>query len=304
MKILMTGGTGFLGTSLARAFVDQGHGVTVLSRSAGKKGRLPAEVAMVEGNPVEEGAWQQVVPEHEVVVNLAGASIFHRWTDDYKETMRRSRIATTRHLVAAMDKPDKKTNLLLNASAVGYYGFRGDEELDENSPPGDDFLAMLSREWEAAAQEAEARGVRVVCCRFGIVLGAGGGAFEKMVPAFKAGMGSALGSGRQWFSWIHRQDLTRIFLFLLANATLNGPVNCTAPQPVTNKEMSKALGESLHRPVFLPHVPAFALKLVLGELGEIVLKGQKVLPRKLQTAGFTFEYPQIRQAFADLVARQ
>jgi uncharacterized protein len=303
MNIFMTGGTGFLGNALARAFVEQGHGVTILSRSA-HKGSLPAEVRLVHGNPAEGGVWQQEVPAHEVVVNLAGASIFNRWTDDYKQIMRQSRIATTRHLVAAMSGGEKKTRLLLNASAVGYYGFRGDEELDESSPPGDDFLASLCREWEAAAQAAEAHGVRVVRCRFGIVLGAGGGAFEKMLPAFKAGMGSPLGSGRQWFSWIHRQDLKRIFLFLLADESLSGPVNCTAPQPVTNKEMSKALGEVLHRPVFLPHVPAFALKLTLGELGGIVLKGQKVLPRKLLAAGFTFEYPEIRSAFSDLVAKQ
>ncbi|MDA8165251.1 MAG: TIGR01777 family oxidoreductase, partial [Desulfobacteraceae bacterium] len=286
MNIFMTGGTGFLGTALVKALLGQGHAVTVLSRSA-VRGPLPAEVRLVTGNPVEEGAWQEAVPAHEAVVNLAGASIFNRWSTEYKEIMRRSRIATTRNLVAAMATSRGKTRLLLNASAVGYYGFHGDEELDEAAPPGDDFLAMLCREWEEGAMEAEGHGVRVVRCRLGIVLGAGGGAFEKMLPAFKAGMGSPLGSGRQWFSWIHRRDLIRIFLFLLANETISGPVNCTAPRPVTNREMSKALGEALHRPVIMPRVPAFALKLALGELGDIVLKGQRALPRKLLGAGFT-----------------
>jgi uncharacterized protein len=304
MNIFMTGGTGFLGTALAAAFDKQGHEVTVLSRSARKSDRLPSRVSFIQGNPVEKGPWQDRVAAHDVVVNLAGASIFGRWTAEYKETMRRSRIDTTSNLVEALATPARKTRLLLNASAVGYYGSRGDEELDENSPPGDDFLAVLVRDWEAAAIKAEQHTLRVVRVRFGIVLGEGGGAFEKMLPAFKMGLGSPLGTGRQWFSWIHRQDLIRIFLFLLGRDDVTGPVNCTAPQPVTNKEMTAALGEVLHRPVFLPSAPSFLIKAVLGDLGSVVLEGQRVLPRKLEAAGFVFEYPEIRKAFADLVARR
>jgi uncharacterized protein len=303
MNIFMTGGTGFLGTALTSAFIGQNHTVTILSRSAGKPKRLPPQVSLVQGNPVEKGAWQERVAAHDVIVNLAGASIFSRWTAEYKEIMRRSRIDTTRNIVEALATTNRKTRLLLNASAVGYYGSRGDEELDENSMPGEDFLAVLVRDWEAAATEAEQYAVRVVRCRFGIVLGEGGGAFEKMLPAFKIGLGSPLGSGRQWFSWIHRQDLKRIFLFLLGRDDVAGPVNCTAPQPVTNKEMTAALGGVLHRPVFLPHAPSFLIKAALGDLGSVVLEGQKVLPRKLEAAGFVFEYPEIRKAFADLVTR-
>jgi uncharacterized protein len=300
MKIFMTGGTGFLGTALARSFVDRGHAVTILSRAAGRKENLPVRVSSFQGNPVEKGAWQQEAAAHDVIVNLAGASIFSRWTAEHKETMRRSRIDTTRNLVEALAAPGKKTRLLLSGSAVGYYGSRGNEDLDENSAPGDDFLARLTRDWEAAAVEAEQYGVNVIRCRLGIVLGEGGGAFDKMLPAFRLGLGSQLGSGHQWFSWIHQQDLNRIFLFLL-EAPLTGPVNCTAPQPVTNKELTKALGEVLHRPVLLPRVPSFLLKSTLGDLGSLVLEGQKVLPRRLQAAGFTFSYSEIRKAIADLV---
>jgi uncharacterized protein len=303
MNIFMTGGTGFLGTSLASAFSRHNHAVTILSRSASKPERLPPQVSLIQGNPVERGAWQEQAAAHDVIVNLAGASIFHRWTAEHKRAMRQSRIDTTRHLVEALTEPTKKTRLLLSASAVGYYGFHGDEELDESNPPGGDFLAGLTRDWEAAATAAEQYAVRVVTCRFGIVLGEGGGAFEKMLPAFKMGLGSPLGSGRQWFSWIHRQDLIRIFLFLLDRDDVTGPVNCTAPQPVTNKELTAAMGEVLHRPIFLPRAPSFLLKAALGDLGSVVLEGQRVLPRKLQAAGFAFEYPEIRKALADLVAR-
>jgi uncharacterized protein len=302
MKIFMTGGTGFLGIALAQSFIEQGYAVTILSRSAGKNDRLPPRVSVIAADPTKKGAWQQEAAAHDVIVNLAGASIFHRWSKEYKEVMRRSRIDTTRNLVESLAAPGRTTKLLLSASAVGYYGSRGDEELDEASQPGNDFLAGLCREWEAAAAEAEQYSIRVVRCRFGIVLGEGGGAFDKMLPAFKLGLGSPLGSGRQWFSWIHRQDLIRIFLFLLKNAELTGPVNCTAPNPVPNREMTELLGKALHRPVFMPRIPSFLLKSALGDLGAVVLESQRVLPRKLEAAGFLFEYPEIRKAFADLVA--
>jgi uncharacterized protein len=262
---------------------------------------LPQPASFLQGNPAAEGSWQEVAAAHDVIVNLAGASIFNRWTAEYKEIMRRSRIETTRNLVRALAKPGKRTRLLLNASAVGYYGSRGDEELAEDSPPGHDFLANLVKDWEAAAIEAEQYGVRVVLCRFGIILGEGGGALEKMLPAFRLGLGSPLGSGRQWFSWIHRQDLNRILLFLLEQEDMAGPVNCTAPGPVTNREMTTALGEVLRRPVFLPAAPSILIKAALGELGTVVLEGQRVLPRKLEKAGFIFKYPEIRKAFADLL---
>jgi uncharacterized protein (TIGR01777 family) len=184
---------------------------------------------------------------------------------------------------------------------VGYYGFRDDDELDENGLPGDDFLATVVKDWEAETIKAEKNGVRVVLCRIGVILGKDGGALSKMLSVFKWGIGSPLGSGNQWFSWISLPDLVHIFLYLMENKTISGPVNCTSPHPVTNREMTKALGKALHRPVILPPVPAFLLKGVLGEFSDVFVKGQKVIPGKLLENGFVFEFPDIKDAFALLV---
>jgi uncharacterized protein (TIGR01777 family) len=237
-------------------------------------------LAYCEGNPTKSGPWQEEVSSHDVVINLAGASIFRTWNDKSKEAIRNSRILTTRNLVDAIGQSPKNITLL-SGSAVGYYGFRDEEELDENSSPGHDFLAEVVQAWEAEAKNAEQFGVRVVLCRIGVILGRDGGSLSKMISVFKWGLGSPLGSGKQWFSWISLHDLVMIFLFLLETKTLSGPVNCTSPHPVTNREMTQALGKILHRPAILPPVPAFLLKGVLGEFSDVFVKGQKVLPRKL-----------------------
>jgi uncharacterized protein (TIGR01777 family) len=295
MKIFITGGTGFVGKTLAPALVRAGQEVTILSRSG--KGELSG-VSWVEGDPTQRGGWQETVKGHEAVINLAGASIFTRWTAAAKKTLRESRMLTTRHIVEAMEGGKGKT--LLSTSAIGYYGFQGDEALTEESPPGGDFLAMLARDWEAEAREAEKKGCRVVVSRLGIVLGEKGGALGQMIPLFEKFMGGPLGSGKQFFSWIHIQDLSRAFLFLLEHPEISGPVNFTAPNPVRNKELAQALGRVMGRPAFLP-APGFMLRLILGEFGSILLEGQRVLPQKLLQAGFQFQYPEIEGALRQVI---
>jgi uncharacterized protein len=299
MKIFMTGGTGFVGTSLIRRLSAE-HQVTVLTRSRKETGRTPSGVSFLEGDPTQRGDWQEKAADHEVFINLAGASIFKRWSDEYKKLLRDSRIETTRNLVESLSARKGKNTLLLSTSAVGYYGFRGDEDLDESSPPGIDFLASLCRDWEAEAFRASDTGARVCVCRFGIVLGEGGGALDQMLPLFKKGLGSPLGKGNQWFSWIHVEDLVEITLFLI-DGQLSGPFNCAAPHPVTNQELTRELGKALGRPTFLPKVPGFALKLVMGEMGSVLLKGQKVVPGRLLEAGFVFRHPTIAGALEDLL---
>lgn len=303
MKIFITGGTGFVGTYLTKKLTGQGHQVTLLTRAI-KPGRsLPPGADFLEGNPKEPGPWQKAVVEHQAFINLAGSSIFSRWTEASKKEMRDSRILTTRNLVSALADRKGSETLLLSTSAIGYYGFHEDEEISEETPPGTDFLAQLCRDWEAEAQQAERFGVRVIRCRFGIVLGERGGALDQMIPLFKKGLGSPLGSGRQWFSWVHQQDLTRIFLFLLDRTEAAGPINCTAPHPVPNKELTRVLAEVLGRPAFLPAVPGFILKLIMGEFGDVLLKGQRVLPRKLLQLGFEFSYPDLKKALQNLLQK-
>jgi uncharacterized protein (TIGR01777 family) len=301
MRILITGGTGFVGTNLTQAFTRQGHHVTVLTRG-GTTGNppLPEGSSYLQGDPQEEGKWQEAVPGHEVIINLAGSSIFKPWTDKVKKSIRESRISTTRNLVQALSGSKGKTKVLLSTSAVGYYGAHGDEDLGEDSSPGDDFLAKLAQEWESAAKKAEEYGVRVVLTRFGIVLGRAGGALQQMVPWFRRCLGSPLGSGKQWFSWIHELDLSRIHLFLSEREDISGPVNCTSPNPVRNSELTAALGKALRRPRFLPAVPGWMLKLMLGEFGSVLLTGQKVLPKRLGEFGFHFLHPDIEEALRDL----
>jgi len=236
-----------------------------------------------------------------VIINLAGASIFKRWTRDVKHAIRDSRIKTTHNLVAALGGSSPKNVTLLSTSAIGYYGYRGDEALEEESSPGDDFLAKLSQDWEAEALQAVQHGVRVVICRFGIVLGAGGGALGQMVPIFKKGMGSPLGSGKQWFSWIHEQDLVNIYLFLLDQPGVSGPVNCTAPHPVRNETLTKALAQAMGKPTFMPAVPGFLVKVMMGEFGTVLLEGQKVIPKRLLELGYPFRFPMIEAALQDLL---
>jgi uncharacterized protein (TIGR01777 family) len=301
MKVFMTGGTGFVGTTLTHKLLEQGHHVTILTRKMGVNRTLPRGASFLEGDPTKRGEWQKAVPQHEVIVNLAGASIFRRWNQKTKKVIRESRILTTTNLVEALSDGGGKEATLLSTSAVGYYGFHGDEELDEDSPPGEDFLASVTQDWETAALKAEALNVRVVICRLGIVLGENGGALGELIPIFQKGLGSPLGSGKQWFSWIHEMDLVGIYLFFIANNELSGPFNCAAPEPVRNKDLTQALGKALGKPTFMPAVPGFVIKMIKGEFGTILLRGQRVLPKKLLEAGFHFRFPRIYEALNGLL---
>jgi uncharacterized protein len=301
MKIFVTGGTGFVGNALTKRLLKDEHEITILTRSLKNVRPLPEGASYLEGDPAKAGAWQKIVAEHDGVINLAGASIFKRWTDSAKQAIRESRVLTTKNLVEALGERKGQETHLLSASAIGYYGFQEDRELDEKNPAGEGFLADLAGDWESAALAAETSGARVVLTRFGVVLGEKGGALEKMIPIFRWWLGSPLGSGKQWFSWIHMQDLVEIFAFLLDRPEISGPINCTAPGPVRNVDMTKTLGEVLKKPTFMPAVPGFVLSAALGEFGSMLLKGQKVLPTKLLEHGFRFRFPTLKQALEDLL---
>jgi len=301
MRVFMTGGTGFVGTTLGRQLVAQGHEVSILTRNSSSDRNSPSGAIFIQGDPTKVGPWQDQAAEHDVCINLAGASIFRRWTRKAKTLMWESRLLTTKNLVTALAGRKGRDTVLLSTSAVGYYGFHEDEIQDEGSPPGDDYLANLARDWETEALRAEQYGVRVLICRFGIVLGRDGGALGQMVPLFRKGLGSALGSGNQWLSWIHEQDLVNIFSFLLEQKDLSGPINLTAPEPVTNTAFTKALGTALGKSTFLPAVPGFVLKMIKGEFGTLLLNGQRVIPKRLIEAGFHFQFPVIQDALNGLV---
>ena len=295
MKILVTGGTGFVGAALVEYFNGLGHEMTVLTRSISKAEGEWHGVNLVEGDPTEPGPWQEAVVQADAIINLAGANIFQRWTDAAKDRIMESRVSCTRNILAAAKLDPRPGRVLLSASAVGYYGPQCEYEVDESYAPGDDFLAEVSTAWEKEALEGEKAGMRVCLMRFGIVLESDGGALGMMKLPFKMGLGGKIGSGEQWMSWIHRLDLIRAAEFLLEHAEASGPFNFTAPEPVRNEKFAKTLGKVLSRPAIIP-VPGLAMKLALGEFGDVLLNGAKVLPKKLTEMGFEFMYPTLKEA--------
>jgi hypothetical protein len=297
MKVFIVGGTGFVGVNLANRLRARGDEVTVMGRTPERPRGLAAGVSVVAGDATLPGDWQEQLAGHETVINLAGASIFTRWTAHAKAAIRDSRILTTRNLVDAL--PGTGGVTLISTSAVGYYGFHGDEELGEDAGPGSDFLARLCADWEAEALRARDRGARVVITRFGIVLGPGGGVLGKMAPIFRAFLGGPIGSGRQWFSWIHVADLFGALLHLAGRPGSEGAYNFTAPAPVTNRDLARGLGRVLRRPSSLP-APRIAVRLVLGEFGNVLLNGQRVLPRRLLAEGYRFAHPVLGDALENL----
>jgi uncharacterized protein (TIGR01777 family) len=299
MNVFMTGGTGFVGTYLAKRLISEGHKVTILTQPLGSAKIKMGGLAYLDGNPTIKGKWQESVKEHDVIINLAGASIFSRWTPEQKKILRESRIETTRNLVSALPAGASKITIF-STSAVGYYGFHEDEELIENMAVGNDFLARLAYDWEQEALRAQDKGSRVVITRFGIVLGKNGGALVQMLPLFKYFLGGPLGNGRQWFSWVHMHDLVEAFIFLLQHPEINGAVNLSSPEPVRNVDLGRAVGKILHRPSFMP-APGFMIKLILGEFGSVLLKGQRVIPRRMLDAGFKFKYPNIEEALKSII---
>lgn len=303
MKILLVGGMGFVGTKLTRKLVDDGHKVAVLDRFLNDKMMIRG-VEYTAADSTKQGEWQESVAKQDVVINLAGAGIFTHWNREKKKAIYESRIRTTKNIVDAVAKSKLKTKpYIISTSAAGYYGFRGDERLNEDEKPGTDFLATVARDWEKEAVKAEKAGAKVVRCRFGVVLGKNGGALSILTKLFNYYLGSRLGSGKQYFSWIHEDDLIAIYLFLIKGRKITGPINCTAPEAVTNSEMTKILSEVLNKPVLIPFVPSFALKILLGEFGSMLLKGQNVYPEKLLKAGFKFRYPEMRVALQQIAGQ-
>ena len=300
MKILITGGLGFVGTQLSIRLLGKGHQVTVVDHSSEPHAHTPQDVRYVSADTTVKGTWQEEVSRQDGVINLAGTSIFSRWNDKTKKLIHDSRVLTTRNVVEAM--PTKDGTVLCSTSAVGYYGFRGDEELSEEDTPGADFLAKVCIDWENEARKAIEKGVRVTITRFGIVLGKTGGALGQMIPAFKKFVGGPLGAGNQWFSWIHMEDLLNAFMFVFEKDDISGPVNFCSPNPVRNRELAKALGKILWRPSFVT-TPAFMLRLVLGEFGSVLLEGQRVIPTQLIKHGFTFCHPEIMEALKDILGK-
>lgn len=291
MNILITGGTGFIGTALCPLLVKSGHHLSVLTRRRG----MPDTPDIRWVGRLDE------VDAADAVINLAGESLTAgRWNDARKRLFRESRIGTTRALVDWMAARAVPPRVLVSGSAIGYYGPRDNVPLDETAKHGGDFAAMLCRDWEAEAQRAETLGTRVCRLRTGIVLGRDGGALARMLPAFRMGMGGPLGNGRQWMSWIHRDDLVRLILWLLETPTVDGACNGTAPRPVTNADFARALGAALHRPARLP-MPAPALRLMLGEMASLLLTGQRVLPIRAQAGRFRFRYPELDVALRDVL---
>ncbi|MBI2071066.1 MAG: TIGR01777 family protein [Elusimicrobia bacterium] len=297
MKIVVAGGGGFIGKRLCGALSGEGYDIVILSRS--RQGAFDG-ARYLRWDPSEGARWADAVGAADAVINLAGESIADgRWSEPRKRVLVESRIASTRAIVAGLNRLTPKPKIFVNASAVGYYGPRGDETIDEDSRPGSDFLAELCRQWENECLDAERQGVRTVKIRIGIVLGHGGGAIAKMLLPFKLGLGGPLGSGDQWMSWVHIDDLAGLVLFLIDHPTASGPINATAPNPVTNREFAKTLGAVLRRPAFLP-APAFALRLALGEMADMLLTGQKVLPKKAQALSYSFRHSQLKEALQSL----
>lgn len=289
-KVLVTGGTGFIGQELVQQLLKEGHAVTVFSRKA-----TSINGAEVVNTLPDSSQWP-----YTVVVNLAGENLFSkRWSDNQKDVIRESRVSLTR---ALSSKINSTTNVkrYISGSAIGYYGATGDERVDESTAPGDDFAAKLCQDWEQAAHRSD-RHTDVICLRIGVVLGHGG-ALDNLLPPFKLGVGGRIGTGQQWFSWIHIDDLVALICAAVRGELAAGTYNATAPNPLRNEAFANELGKALRRPVWLP-MPAFALRLLLGEVSNLLTTGQRVIPAAAEQAGFEFQYPTAALALANLLGR-
>jgi uncharacterized protein (TIGR01777 family) len=297
VNITISGASGLIGRRLMKLLTADGHNLHVLSRHGGTN--LPAGVKLSPWDPVRNEPPAESLNGADAVIHLAGEPVAQRWNPAVKQKIASSRIESTRNLVKALAKLQKRPQTLVCASAIGYYGSRGDEVLTESSAPGADFLAEVCVAWERAAREAEALGVRVVSIRTGIALDPRGGALARMLPPFRMGAGGKLASGRQWMSWIHIADLAELFRHALTNP-VSGPVNGVAPNPLINADFTRVLATALHRPAMFP-VPALALKVMFGEMAEVLLASQRVRPQAAEAAGFRFQFTDLAAAMADLL---
>ncbi|AOX01573.1 TIGR01777 family protein [Moorena producens PAL-8-15-08-1] len=300
MKVAITGATGFVGRRLVERLQEEGHQPLILTRDSAKARKQFPNLETITYTPTESGDWQNAIAGCDGVVNLAGAPIAEeRWTPARKQEILNSRQLGTQKIVEAIALADPKPTVLVNASAIGYYGTSETVTFDETSPAGDDFLAEVCQAWEGEAQKVKEADVRLVILRIGIVLG-NGGALAKMIPPFQMFAGGPIGSGRQWFSWIHRDDLVNLIIAGLTRPDMEGIFNATAPNPVLMSELCKAIGDVLNRPSWLP-VPSVALEALLGEGATVVLEGQQVLPKRSTSYGWEYQYPTVKQALVDIL---
>lgn len=305
MKVAITGATGFVGTHLVNRLQQEGHQILVLTRNPEQSRQLfPAaafpNVEVIGYTPLTSGDWQNQISGCDGVVNLAGAPIAEsRWTPERKQEILASRQVGTQKIVEAIAQANAKPSVLVNSSAIGYYGTSETATFDETSSAGNDFLAQLCQAWEAEAEKVKQLGTRLVILRTGIVLG-NGGAIAKMLPPFKLFAGGPIGDGQQWFSWIHIEDLVSLIVRSLVDSTMEGVLNATAPQPVKMAELCRTMGQVLNRPSWLP-VPAFALELLLGDAAQVVLEGQQVLPKRTQALGFQYQYSTVQPALQEIL---
>lgn len=300
MKVVITGGSGLIGSEVARDLGSSGHDIVILTRDPAKA-KLPPNTRAVQWDGKTATGWASLIDGDTAILHLAGDSIASgRWSDAKKRRIRESRVDSGKAVLAAIRQASEKPRVLLQGSAVGYYGPCGDEVVTESHPPGHDFLADVCVEWEASTAEAESMGVRRALLRTGIVLSGKGGALPKMALPFKLMAGGPMGSGRQWVPWIHIADEVGAIRFLLEREDARGPFNLTAPRPLTNRDFSRALGKALHRPAFAP-APGIALKLVLGEMADMLLQGQRAVPHRLMEMGYAFRHPDPLAALRDLL---
>ncbi len=305
MHTLITGGTGLIGRALIASLVADGHTVTVLSRAPEKhQSSLPAGVNAVKWDGKSAEGWGHLANSVDAIVNLAGEGIADgRWSDERKRRIVQSRVDAGKAVVEAIRQAQQKPKVLVQASAVGYYGVGNATPLPESSAPGNDFLGQVCFDWEASSAEVERMGVRRVVIRTGIVLSTGGGAFPKLLLPFYLFAGGPLGNGRQYFPWIHIDDQVRAIRFLMENENARGPFNLAAPQPPTNREFVQKVGKAMGRPALLP-VPAFVFKIIFGEMSTVLLDGQRAVPQALERAGFAFAYPEAVAAVRDILQKK
>ncbi len=300
MRITITGATGVIGAALVRELTARGDEVSALSRDP-ERARAALGVDAVAWDPLAEPAPAAALSGRDAIVHLAGENVAQRWTSDHKRAIRDSRVIGTRNLVAGLRDAEPRPGVLISGSAVGYYGPHADEPIDEDAPPGPDFLAQVCAEWEREAQAAAALGLRVAQMRTGVVLDAHGGALAKMLPPFRLGLGGPVAGGRQYMAWIHGEDVTGLIVAALDDERWSGPFNATAPNPVTNAEFARALGRALHRPAFAP-VPGLAIRLRYGEMADIITTGARVLPAQALVRGYEFRYPVLDEALVAALA--
>jgi uncharacterized protein (TIGR01777 family) len=300
--VVISGGTGFIASYLIKSLADNGYKPVVLGREPKSSVNIPNMYEYAEWDGKNEGPWTEYIPEAEAVINLAGASIGEqKWTEERKKIIRSSRMSTTSILSKVINSSSNPPKVFISGSAIGYYGNRGDEELTEDSRPGNDFLAKLCVDWEAEANKAAAN-TRVVNIRTGVVQDAKGGSLMEMLPLFKAYMGGPLGSGKQWFSWVHIADEVGIILWAVKNNQANGPYNLASPNPVTMKEFAKSLGNAINRPSWLK-VPEIAIRAKLGEAAGSLLASQRVYPKRALEMGYDFKYPNVKLALNEIAKR-